>query len=393
MKKIILIFFSIILFWACKEEYNSPVESPITGYLVVEGALNSGGGSTIITLSRTAKLKDVKKIFEIGAKVFVEGEDKSSYILKETKNGQYIAEQLNLKPNQKYQLKINTINGKKYTSDFESININQPIDSISWKREKGGVQLYINTQNPQNKTNYYLWEYTQTFEYHAEQTTALKYEITGTGNRQTYKAVYRFPKTPGVIDSSLFFCWQSSTNSNLLIASSEKLNKDLIFQPLAYIPPTSNQLDVLYSINVRQLTWSKQGFEFLERMRKNTEKTGSIFDAQPSELNGNIHNVDDPTEPVIGYFTICPIQEKRIFLSAKMFPNWNYPVFYCRQDTLNNTSSYIINNNGTNLIPTLNGPCNGCEALDIKIFYATSPSCADCTLRGGNSIRPSFWPK
>lgn len=382
-----------MLFGACKEEYNSPVESPNTGYLVVEGAINSGEGSTIITLSRTAKLKDVKKIYEIGAKVSVEGDDKSSQILKEAKNGQYIAEKLNLNPNHKYQLKINTANGKKYLSEFEAINKNQKIDSISWKRENGGVQLYINTQNPQNKTNYYLWEYTQTFEYHSEMTTALKYEVTGVGNRQTYKAVYRFPKTPGVMDSSLFFCWQSTTNSNLLIATSEKLNKDLIYQPLAFIPPTSNQLDVLYSVNVKQVTWSKEGFEFLERMQKNTEKTGSIFDAQPSELNGNIHNVDDPTEPVIGYVTICPIQEKRIFLNANMFGDWNFPKFYCVQDTLNNSSSYIINNNGTNLIPTLNGPCLGCEALDIKIFYAASPSCVDCNLRGGTNIRPSFWPK
>ncbi len=393
MKKLIFYLFIGLVFWGCKEAFEANVESPTTGYLVVEGALNSGIGNTIISLSRTSSLKNKKKLYEIGAKVSVVGDDNTSQNLKETTDGQYVIEKLNLNSNHKYQLKITTKSGKNYLSDFESINQNQPIDSISWKRERGGLQLYLNTQNPQNKTNYYLWEYTQTWEYHAEKTSFIKYEITGTGNRQSYKAVYRFPKTPYNFDSSLFFCWQSVSSSNLLIATSEKLYKDLIYQPLAFISANSNELDELYSINVRQITWSKTGFDFLERMQKNTEKTGSIFDAQPSELIGNIHNVDDPTEPVIGYITICPIQEKRIFLNRKMFVNWNFPQLYCLQDTLTNTNSYILNNRGIDLIPTSNGPCNGCEALDIKIFYASSPSCVDCTLQKGTNKRPSYWPK
>jgi Domain of unknown function (DUF4249) len=393
MQKIGFLVVLIFMILGCKEVFESPAKSPVTGYLVVEGAINSGEGSTIITLSRTTSLDNKKTVFEKGAAVSIEGQDKSSKILKENANGQYIGQNLGLNSSQKYQLKINTADGKKYLSDMVSVNVNQPIDSISWKRENGGVQIYVNTQNTKNKTNYYQWETNQTWEYHAEMTSALKYEISGTSTRPVYKAVYRFPKTPGVIDSSLFICWQTSTNTNLLIANTEKLTKDLIFQPLTYISPNSNQLDVLYSINVRQITWSKEGYEFLDRIQKNTEKTGSIFDAQPSELNSNIHNVNDPTEPVIGYITISPIQEKRIFLNSKMFADWNYPQYYCKYDTVTNTSAAIIAKKANFLIPVLNGPCIGCEALDINEFYAAEPSCVDCTLKGGSNKRPSFWPK
>ena len=50
---LILLLFSV----ACKEKYISPVSSPTTGYLVVEGAINSGLGATNITLSRTSGLQ------------------------------------------------------------------------------------------------------------------------------------------------------------------------------------------------------------------------------------------------------------------------------------------------------------------------------------------------
>lgn len=394
LKILLVSIFLFATFIGCKELYESPVNSPKTGYLVVEGAINSGEGATEIILSRTTALENIQKLYEKGAKVSIEGEDKSSLVLKEKVGGTYTGENLKLNPNLKYRLKIITTSDKTYQSDFVPVNENPPMDSLTWKREKnGGVQFYINTKGPKNNSNYYQWEYSETWEYHAEKTSAIKYEIVNQSfNRQTYKAVYRYPKTPGVFDSSLFFCWQQHTNSNLLIANSEKLTEDVIYQPLVFIPFSSPKFNILYSIIVKQLSWTKEGYEFLERMQKNTEKTGSIFDAQPSQLNSNIHNINDANEPVIGFITICPIRVKRIFLNKNNFPDWDFQKFYCENDTIQNTNTDITAR-GKNLIPTFNGPCNGCEALDIKIFYAALPSCVDCTTQGGKNIRPSFWPK
>ena len=44
----IFILFAVI---ACKEIYESPVKPQSTGYLVVEGVINSGVGATTITLA------------------------------------------------------------------------------------------------------------------------------------------------------------------------------------------------------------------------------------------------------------------------------------------------------------------------------------------------------
>ena len=95
MKKIIIYSLFILGLWACKEKYISPVVSPNTGYLVVEGIINSGAGETNIILSRTIALSSNAINYERGAKVNVEGDDNSLYPLKEISNGHYSVSKLN----------------------------------------------------------------------------------------------------------------------------------------------------------------------------------------------------------------------------------------------------------------------------------------------------------
>jgi Domain of unknown function (DUF4249) len=177
MKKLLFGLF-ILLVAGCKEKYESPATSPITGYLVVEGIVNGGKGSTILTLSRTTKLDNRAIQYEEGAQVKVEGEDNSVYFITETGPGKYVANNLNLLVGRKYRLRIKTNNGKEYLSDYEAVRTTPPIDSISWKRESEGLQLYVNTHDDQDNTRYYQWTYDETWEIHSAFKSALKYFIT-----------------------------------------------------------------------------------------------------------------------------------------------------------------------------------------------------------------------
>ena len=49
-------------------------------------------------------------------------------------------------------------------------------------------------------------------------------------------------------------------------------------------------------------------------MKGNTEDVGSIFGSQPNQNHGNIHNVADSSEMVIGYIGAGSIQQQRIFI-------------------------------------------------------------------------------
>ena len=158
----------ILLVAGCKKRYESPVKSVATGYLVLEGVVNSGPGNTTIILSRSVPLDSAGKVYEQGAIVTLLGEDNSSISLFEQNAGHYSADNLILNNAVKYRIKLQTSGGKEYLSDLAPVLTNPPIDSISWLRDNGNVQMYINTHNPLNNTRYYQWEYEETREFHSK---------------------------------------------------------------------------------------------------------------------------------------------------------------------------------------------------------------------------------
>jgi len=388
MKKINYILL-ILMAVACKEKYVSPVDTPAKGYLVIEGVVNSGPGNTNIRLTRTSKLGDKTIIFEKNAQVKVEGENNVAYTLLEKTTGNYSADNLNLPSNQKYRLRIKTTGGKEFLSDYVEVKKTPPIDTVSWKIEDEGVQLYIQTHDDKNNTRYYQWEYTETWEFHSSYRPILRYKITnctGVGCPRI-EVVYRDSTNIFAYDTTIVKCWQSDFSTSLQLGSTIKLEKDIVYLPLAYIPPKSWKLGVLYSINVKQYTWTKDGYAFLEKMKKNTEVTGSVFDPQPSELKGNIRSVSDSTEPVIGFFNICNIEQKRFWIRNSDVPGWGYQPDCPEIDVANISDSiYSYASNKAPVYPTMYGMTN-----NILRFSAVPLDCANCTLRGTN-IKPSFWP-
>jgi len=369
----------------CKEKYIAPIQPASTGYLVVEGFINSGQGATSIRLTRSTRLYDsVNIIYEHNAVVNVEGANNEIFPLYESGNGLYVsASPLNLNISEQYRLRINTQDNKQYVSDFVTAKHTPPIDSITWKRENGGLRIYINSHDPQNNTRYYKWDYEETWEIHSAYLSTLEYvydPVTNKVLRVDFKAPFHNP------DTAIFKCWRTSNSASTNIGSSEKLSSDLIYLPILFIDPASDKLSVLYSINIKQYALSHEDYLFLEKIKKNTEQLGTIFDPQPSEIQGNIHCVTNPAEPVIGYVDVSEEMGRRIFIDNSQVPGWNYQT-NCQLTTIDN-DPVSIEDFGLSLTPVIPVVI---ENLKIKSFSASTQSCVDCTLRGTN-IRPPFWP-
>jgi hypothetical protein len=123
-------------------------------------------------------------------------------------------------------------------------------------------------------------------------------------------------------------------------------------------------------------------------MKKNTEGTGSVFDAQPSELVGNIHCTTNASEPVIGYIDICNVQESRTFISNTQVPDWNFVTPCLKTEIQNNVDS--ITEAHRNLYPAYAAKYSPTGSAILSYYFST-PSCVDCTFWGTN-IKPTFWP-
>lgn len=386
MKKyILLLFYILFLLQGCKEVYDPLIISPQTGYLVVEGLINSGTEPTTIKLSRTTKLEEsVFQKPEINASVVVEGDNNTTFTLVQSGAGIYSSSQpLQLNATASYRIKINTSDGGEYVSRYSSVRTTPVIDSITWKPENNGVQIYVhNHDDKTNEKSYYRWQYNETWEIRSNFLGSLKYEYNQ--RNEPIAIAYKFPDQS--FDNSIFYCWQSFSSSNLLLGSTEKLSKNVIYLPIAFIPQASVKLGVLYSIELKQYALSKEAYDFYVQMKKNTEQLGSIFDPQPSDIRGNITSVNNPSEIVIGYVEVNSEQTKRMFISEREVPDWGYQR-YCEVFIVPNTEIAIKENSGR--LPVV--PTEFNNDGSIKTFQATVPDCLDCRTRGTN-IKPSFWP-
>ncbi len=384
MKKIWVLTLLLLAF-ACREKYVPQLNEPVTGYLVVEGFINSGTGPTAITLTRSTKLSSQAAIVkETKATVRVESKtNTNNFILTETSTGVYTYPQLLLNATDQYRLYVKTTNGKEYVSDFSVVRRTPDIDSVSWRVENGGVQIYANTHDAQAKTKYYQFKYDETWEFTSKYYTNLK--IYNDRNGDAHHVGYRDSSNPAYA-LNLYRCWKTNIPTNILINTTEKLTQDVVsLYPLTYIEPASWKLGILYSINLKEYAISQEGFRFLDELKKNTEQLGSIFDAQPSGNNGNMHCLTNPDEPVIGFIEVSEEKQKRIFISNTQLPGWNYNMFCTDEVAVPNIPDSIKGSIG---IPTRVAKA-GISGLDFVFFGPAL--CVDCTLRGV-STKPTFWP-
>ena len=361
----------------CVQTYVSPYKSPPTGYLVVEGFI-AIGAPTQYSLSRTIELPGDSTIPVVtGADVEVQGSDSSLYPLPEQGGGIYGQVTLPLNPALLYRLRIHTPNGEDYASDFVPCKASPPIDSVNWVydyRNTAGVNIFVNTHDPNNATHYYQWDYVATWVYYSPENSYFVYDTADTTV---------VPRRP---DQLNYRCWSTVRNTDMLIANTTKLAQDVVYEyPLVNVPYNSIEISSLYSIQVSQYALTADAYNFLTQMQKNTESLGSVFDIQPTELTGNIHALTNPGEPVIGFVSAGTVQQQRIFISEGQLPYWDY-TYACENPNYvvaDNPDSFVFYFANGGFIPLSQVPGG---------YTANSAYCIDCTFRGGNTQKPSFWP-
>jgi hypothetical protein len=376
----------VIIFTGCREYYDAGFITPETGYLVVEGFINYGSQPTVISLSRTKKISGPNSVRpEEGATVFVESDQNDRYLLQETTPGAYTSGTINLEAAKKYRLFIKA-KGKEYVSEFTPVQQTPDIDSITWKRENEneGIQLYVHSHDPNNTSRYYQWKYEETWEINPPFASTLEYDF---DNHDKITGVkYRYPnKRP---ETAFQKCWPESKSKGLLLWSTEKLDKDLVYLPFLFIPPNSVRISVLYSILLKQYKLSESAYNFLLQMKKNSEQLGSIFDPQPSEMPGNITCITAPGEVVVGFVEVTQEKTKRLFISRQEVGRWNY-FTDCEITVIDNHPDSIIKY-GLQVMPSLVSTDD--DYGNITKFSAAPPLCIDCRVSGGTNIKPSFWP-
>jgi hypothetical protein len=368
---ITLIFFFIVL-GSCREPYQPPTILAQSNLLVVDAFLDGTNATCTVVLSRSQNVSDSKtKPMEKKATVQLEDSDGNVYTLKETSDGNYSASSITIDTQLKYQLKIKTEAGATYQSDFVEIKKTPPIDDLTWKATEPGIQFYVSTHDDEKKSIYYQYRFVETWEYDA-----------------AFPSNFEFQNgVPVPRADDIYHCWSTAPSSAISIATSVKLSDDVISNfPFYLIARPSEKYLIRYSILVKQNVLTAEAYNYWQQLQKNTEKIGTLFDPQPSQILSNIQNVNNESEPVLGYFNAGMTTEKRIFISITDLPSgWFFRETQCQADTVLNAD---LSHHLTDIL--IGGLYQGESTVPYGYSY-TSASCGDCRLSGGTTTKPDFW--
>jgi len=426
MKRIIqhiayLLFLSAVL--ACKKPFNPKLTTVTTNFLAVDGPIISGD-STFIALSRTTSLSDTtQNKAELKAIVSVEDDQGKLYPLTETGKGNYALGVTNFSTARQYRLDIKTTDGKIYQSDFVPMKVTPPIDSVYFQQpDASNVAFYVNAHDATNTTRYYRWGYKETW-------SIVPF----------YQALYEYKNgsiiniVPGSSDD-VSVCYKSDLSNQIFIGSSAKLSQDIISeQEIGSLAAGSEKIARIYCMQLKQYALTQDGFNYYQNLKTNTENLGSIFDAQPSTTQGNIHCITSPTDEVIGFISVSTVTNKQYNLHYSDIPlrGSGYDTLYIHETTgafylgstisagyfpppevydcayfvpppINAYFTWILQFDpattynkrastalakGDSLVIT-----TAVENAQVVGYYYAPKQCVDCRLKGGSNIRPAYFP-
>jgi len=367
----------IMVMTGCRDLYDPPIRATATNYLVIEGNIDPGTGNSLIRLSRSTPLDVQGFLPEFGASVTVEDEQENTVgTLLANQAGEYVADSLGLTIGNNYKLRIRTFDGAEYLTDAIQAKRTPAIDSVSWKREGDEVSLYVNTHDNSGDANFFHWQYDETWEISSVYGSHLIYD-------QNLKMIRERTSDEIVIN-----CWKYNSSSAILIGNNTQLQSAVISEaPLTKIVNGDDRLSVRYSILVHQYALDQAGYNFYALMKRNTDELGNVFSPLPSEIRGNIHCLTNPDEYVLGYVTTSTHEEQRIFIYRNQIGDWRLGLSCESYDVPNNRDSIEEYYGGGFYIP-ITEVYGGAVVI---AYTGGTPVCVDCTLRGGNTKRPSYW--
>jgi hypothetical protein len=284
-------------------------------------------------------------------------------------------------PSLEYRLVIENANGT-YASTWARALSPGQIDSLSFEINNDNTLLSIcvSTHTDNTEPSFYQWKVDETWEYHAESPAVYKYLYTGDISGEV---------VPLPDSESTYRCWTGSSRSEIMTASSEGLSEDrLVNHKLYSIGNRDQRISVVYQPQVTQMRITEDAYRYWEQMNRNGQDVGGLFSPEPSELRGNVANVNDPSELVLGYVGVMTVTRSSMYVINNVIRFYRYSRTNHILDTLNNPADYL-DAYLTGKRPTY----DIWNDMGGWIGYEWWPEyCVDCRMMGGTTRRPPEWP-
>lgn len=363
--------------------------------LVVDALLTDEDAPAYVRITRTTETLDEDMPMVSGAIVTITDDLGKSTSLIEVSEGNYMSDVLELRGSsgREYNLRIRTADGKEYESSACFLNEVRDIDTVYFGQAnqtnddgeaEQGIRVFIDSKDP-SEHKYYRWAYEEWWKFN------IPYPV-------THKYVDQDNIYPIPIEN--LTCYKNRKSDEVLIQFIDpEVTAEFIKKPVCFIASEkSDRLLIQYCIEVSQYAISEKEYEFWRLTKEINESGGDIFDKQPFPIISNIHCVSDPDESVLGYFQVCGVKKKMIYIKGSEITAMGLPPYHYTcdmkvvgpQDYLGGAMTFDrIYHNFTTLSYNFIAPQYIYSTVLDRLMFLDK-NCSDCT-RSGSPDKPDFW--
>ena len=379
VNKFHIILTLILLCGSCVEPFEPMLEES-RKVLVISGMISDQPGRHEIRVSLSSPYKELVFQGVDFCMVAVEDQEGNMVHYSNTGEGVYVADLSDsfLEVGDAVRVQVLTPADRLYRSSFDTILACPELDSVYYELgqqetpdpefTRPGIQFYLDmTGTPADSRNI-IWQVDETWEYWASLFGT--HILRGWGDSDMFRT------------NTIFKCWKHFPLDHVYIGSTRNLSSNELRKlPLNFVSNETDRLSVTYRLHVKQQSLSLAAYDYWKRMNDQSVESGGMYEKQPASVIGNIYNVDDPEEVVLGYFYATQLREQRLFVHNNMLFEFNVPHIHCEYQPM--SSIGVL------------GPDHFPVYLYIPGNFQPSfwgfEECFDCRVQGGDTIRPINW--
>lgn len=379
LKKILFIA-SIISIASCIEEYKPIIEVIDTNKYVVYGSITNQEGYQTVNISYATNTIGPQYVPISGCNVQVRDDLGNLFQFTEYNPGEYKTwiNKSYLNIGTSYKIDIITPEGTEISSDYDIMPNGANIDSVYYLREdkppsdfeiyNQGIQFYLDLKGSEQDSRYYKYTVKETWEYHAPFPRQAYYDS---------QLHFIIPE-----DSTKMTCWKTEFIKSIYTLSLVNLSESkYLMYPLNFVKNNTERLAWCYSLLVEQYALSEHAYLFHDEIKNNNYDNAGLYKQQPALVKGNLINITNPNQEILGYFFASSVSTKRIFIKNVEDLTLTYPDMCVTFPLIG----------GLRRIPRSARPAY-IRIIDGYPYARLEDACVDCTVRGGTNIKPEFWP-
>lgn len=275
--------------------------------LVIDAQVTNVPGEQFVQLQYSYPLDGIAPEVLSGATVSLRDDVGNTVTFQESDSGLYMPDESFVGViGRRYQLSVETPDGKQYQSSEEELL--EPVRELdiygrflTLRSETTGgfdvgIQFLTDIEGVSETNHSYRFEYVEDHEILVP-----------------FASLYEYNEETGEIDRrgiDLERCYINKPSESLLIATtSGQVNSDLREFPIEFVRTDEPDLLGRYSLRLKTFRISGTAYQYYKDLEENNESAGSFFDRQKGQLIGNIQNINDISEPVLGYFEVAGVTE------------------------------------------------------------------------------------